>query len=208
MAQKILLTGGAGYIGSHTYVALIEAGYEVVIIDNFSNAQRSVADRLAKITGAPVPMVDMDVRDAQLFAEHRIDAVVHFAAMKSVGESVRMPLEYLDCNVGGLLKLMQAMAAAGVFRLVFSSSATVYGTPERLPIPETAPRSHTNPYGYSKIVGEDIIAQAASADDRADVIELMDRAFDAVATLHPDDWRAIVMPEGRSDASITTSLRA
>jgi UDP-glucose 4-epimerase len=142
----------------------------VHILDDFSNASRAMPERLTEIAGPPSGVHDVDVRDRagldQLFAEHRIDAVVHFAAKKAVGESVSQPLDYIDCNVGGLVTLMQAMAAAEVFNLVFSSSATVYGTPEVLPIPETAPRSHTNPYGFTKLVCEDVITQACTADPR------------------------------------------
>ena len=170
LVQKVLLTGGAGYIGSHTYAALREAGHDVLILDDFSNANRSVLDRLAEIAGPPDAVFEMDVRDraglAQIFAENAIDAVIHFAAKKAVGESVDQPLRYIDCNIGGLVTLMQAMSEAGIFRLVFSSSATVYGSPEVLPIPEDAPRSHTNPYGFTKLVCEDVIAQAAAADPR------------------------------------------
>lgn len=170
MTQRILLTGGAGYIGSHTHVALRAAGYEVVILDNYANASRDVPARLERITGDPVEGIEGDVRDAALlaevFAQGRFDAVVHFAALKAVGESVEKPLAYMDNNIGGLVTLMTAMADAGVFRLVFSSSAAVYGLPEALPIPETAPLSHANPYGYTKRVGEEIIAQAAAADPR------------------------------------------
>ncbi|MCH2163974.1 MAG: UDP-glucose 4-epimerase GalE [Marinovum sp.] len=170
MSKRILLTGGAGYIGSHTYVALIEAGYEVVILDNFANAARRVPGALEQITGVPVTLFEHDVLDRAaldaIFAEHAFDAVVHFAALKAVGESVEKPLEYMQCNLGGLVTLMQAMAQAGVFNLVFSSSAAVYGVPESLPIPETAPLSHANPYGYTKLVGEEIIAQTCASDPR------------------------------------------
>lgn len=170
MAKRILLTGGAGYIGSHTYVALIEAGYEVVILDNFQNALRRVPKALEDITGRPVSVVEMDVQDQKqleaLFAQYQFDGVIHFAAHKAVAESVEKPLDYAQNNIGGLLSLLQAMKSAGVYKLVFSSSAAVYGASDMLPIPETAPRSHTNPYGYSKIVGEDIIEQVCASDPR------------------------------------------
>ncbi len=170
MAKRILLTGGAGYIGSHTYVALIEAGYEVVILDNFQNASHRVPGALEEITGQPVTLIELDVQDqtqlSAVFAQNDFDAVIHFAALKSVSESVEKPLDYMQSNVGGLLSLLQAMKAAGVFRLVFSSSASVYGASKTLPIPETAPRSHTNPYGYSKLVGEEIIEQLCQSDPR------------------------------------------
>lgn len=170
MAKRILLTGGAGYIGSHTYVALLEAGYECVVLDNFSNASHSVPPVLEKITGVPVQLVEGDVLDRdcldRIFSAHHIDAVIHFAAFKSVGESVANPLAYMQCNIGGLVTLMQAMEAAGVFHLVFSSSASVYGTPQTLPVPETAPLSYASPYGYTKLACEQIIAQACAADPR------------------------------------------
>lgn len=170
MAHKILLTGGAGYIGSHTYVELSAAGYDVVILDNFSNSRPDVLDRLEVITGAPVTSYTGDVRDRALldrvFAEHEIAAVIHFAALKAVGESAEIPLDYISTNVGGLITLLEAMRDAQVWRLVFSSSATVYGDPETLPVPETAPRSYTNPYGFTKLCCEQILEQVGAADTR------------------------------------------
>ncbi|MEM1340734.1 MAG: UDP-glucose 4-epimerase GalE [Pseudomonadota bacterium] len=158
---KILLTGGAGYIGSHTYLALVEAGFSAVILDSFINAYDTVPDRLAQITGAPVSIIRGDVRDQdvlrQAFAEHRFDAVVHFAALKSVSDSVQRPLEYFRVNTGGLITLLSAMEAAGCRRIVFSSSATVYGEPDISPTFETAPRRAVNPYGRSKIIGEEML---------------------------------------------------
>lgn len=160
---KILLTGGAGYIGSHTYLALIEAGYDVVILDNFSNAKQSVPDRLQQITDAGVSVVDGDVLDSdvldRIFAEHTIDGVVHFAAKKAVGESVAKPLDYMHTNVGGLLTLLAAMDRADVRRIVFSSSATVYGDTDVQPIPEGHGRTYTSPYAFTKIAGEQILEQ-------------------------------------------------
>lgn len=161
MASRILLTGGAGYIGSHTHVALVEAGHEVVILDSFANARRSVPDRLAQITGRPVKLVEGDVRDEALLTrvlvEQGIEAVVHFAALKAVGESMVRPLDYFDVNVGGLTALLRAMETAGCRRLVFSSSATVYGLPEEIPTPESAPLRAMNPYGQTKIIGEQML---------------------------------------------------
>ena len=150
MGRKILLTGGAGYIGSHTYVALIEAGFEVVILDNFSNSNPSVLIRLGQITGQnQVICYEGSVLDkallAQIFTEHDISAVIHFAALKAVGESVEQPLAYFSTNVTGLLCLLEEMKSAGITRLVFSSSATVYGEPEEVPIAETAPLQFTSP---------------------------------------------------------------
>nr|WP_281501344.1 UDP-glucose 4-epimerase GalE [Aliiroseovarius sp. S1123] len=164
------MTGGAGFIGSHTFVELTKAGYQVVILDNFSNADRGVLDRLEVISGEKVVHVDGDVLDQELltrvFAEHKFDAVIHFAALKAVGESTEKPLDYLTTNISGLYALLNVMKAAGVFRLVFSSSATVYGQPDQLPVPETAPRSFNNPYGYTKLVCEQSLEQVAAADDR------------------------------------------
>ena len=170
MKQRVLLTGGAGYIGSHTYVALVDAGYDVLILDNFSNAARDVPKRLAEITGQVPVVVEADVLDQvsldRVFADYKIDAVIHFAAFKSVAESVRNPLAYMQNNLVGLINLMQAMDKAGVRRLVFSSSATVYGDAADLPTPETAPLSYGNPYGHSKLVCEQIIEQTVASDPR------------------------------------------
>ena len=168
MTGTILLTGGAGYIGSHTHVALVAAGHEVLILDDFSNARADVPDRLAMITGVPARVIRGSVLDRALldrvFAETRIDAVVHFAALKAVGDSMARPLDYFETNIGGLTTLLQAMMAAGCRRLVFSSSATVYGTPDETPTPETAPRRAMNPYGWTKIAGEEILEQLAASD--------------------------------------------
>ena len=161
---RILLTGGAGYIGSHTYVALRAAGHEAVILDDFSNAEADVPARLERLTGAPVPVVRADVLDRAAldaaFADGRFDAIVHFAARKAVGESWEMPLAYVETNVGGLVTLMRAAEAAGVRRLVFSSTATVYGEAETFPIPETAPLSHASPYAFTKLTCEGILGVA------------------------------------------------
>ncbi len=168
--MKILLTGGAGYIGSHTYVELADAGMETVILDNFSNSNPSVLDRLEILTSAPVTHYRGDVLDRtilkQIFSEHKIDAVIHFAALKAVGESAEKPLDYIQTNITGLITLLDEMRAADVWKLVFSSSATVYGDPEHLPIPETAPRSYTNPYGFTKLTCEQSLEQIAASDPR------------------------------------------
>ncbi|WP_102226331.1 UDP-glucose 4-epimerase GalE [Acidimangrovimonas sediminis] len=170
MSGTILLTGGAGYIGSHTYVALKRAGYEVVILDNFANARDDVPDRLEVITGAPVTLHRADVLDkaavAEVFRAHKIDAVVHFAAKKAVGESQKIPLEYIETNCTGLVNLLMAMRDAGVFKIVFSSSATVYAETEDWPIPESAPLGYASTYALTKLMGEQIITQAAGSDDR------------------------------------------
>jgi UDP-glucose 4-epimerase len=164
---RVLLTGGAGYIGSHTAVECLAAGFEVVLLDNFSNSDREVLARLERITGRRLTCHEVDIRDQQGVARvleiERPDAVVHFAGLKAVGESVREPLRYYDNNVNGTLKLLQAMEGSSVRHLVFSSSATVYGDPASVPIREDFPRSATNPYGRSKLIIEDILLDVAAA---------------------------------------------
>ena len=166
--SHILLTGGAGYIGSHTYAALRAAGHDVTILDDFSNADAGVIDRLGRLTGGEVDLVRGSVLDRgvldDLFATRAIDGVVHFAARKAVGESVAKPLDYFETNITGLLTLAQAMKAAGVWRIVFSSTATVYGEPEVFPLTEELPLSHTSPYAFTKLTCERILEQAAAAD--------------------------------------------
>jgi UDP-glucose 4-epimerase len=164
----ILLTGAAGYIGSHTWLALFAAGHHVVGLDNFCNSSPRVLARLERLSGQPLRFEQMDLRDGAalegLFARHSIDAVVHFAALKAVGESVMRPLDYYGNNVGGLVTLCQAMSQAGCRRMVFSSSATVYGRSQSLPLREDAPLSALNPYGQTKLVGEDILRDQGVAD--------------------------------------------
>lgn len=164
----ILVTGGAGFIGSHTCVALAQAGIPFLILDNFSNSRRSVLERLARITGAAVPCVEGDVRDEALLArvltEYSVTGVIHFAAFKAVGESVREPLRYYDNNVAGTLTLLRVMQAAGVRSIVFSSSATVYGDPATLPVREDFPLSATNPYGQSKLMMEQMLADVDASE--------------------------------------------
>jgi UDP-glucose 4-epimerase len=159
----ILLTGATGYIGSHTWVALHAAGYNVLGLDNFANSSPLVLERIEELTGATPAFVQADVCDRaalqQVFAQHRIDAVVHFAAHKAVGESAEKPLEYYRNNLTGLITVGQAMEAAGVKALVFSSSATVYGDPEQLPITESARLTSTNPYGLTKLLGEEMLRE-------------------------------------------------
>lgn len=159
--MKILVTGGMGYIGSHTVVELLGAGHEVVVIDNLANAKASVQQRVERIAGQPFEFLQVDVRDRAameaVFAAHAIDAVIHFAGLKAVGESVEQPLRYYDNNLTGSLVLFETMAKAGVKSLVFSSSATVYGDPASVPIREHFPLSATNPYGRSKLMIEDIL---------------------------------------------------
>jgi UDP-glucose 4-epimerase len=165
--RSILVTGGTGFIGSHTCVALIQAGYEVVIYDNLCNSRAVVVDRLGAITGKRPVFVEGDVRDAatldRVFAEYPIGAVMHFAGLKAVGESSEKPLDYYDNNLTGTLQLLAAMRRAAVTTLVFSSSATVYGDPASVPIREDFPRSATNPYGRTKLMVEDILADLQQA---------------------------------------------
>ncbi|MCL4798545.1 MAG: UDP-glucose 4-epimerase GalE [Burkholderiales bacterium] len=164
----ILVTGGAGYIGSHAVVELMAAGHEVLVVDNLANSKRSVVDRVARIAGRRPRFAQVDVRDraglAALFADQRVEAVIHFAGLKAVGESVARPLAYYDNNVSGTVALAECMAEAGVKTLVFSSSATVYGEPASVPIREDFPLAATNPYGRSKLVIEDILRDLAAAD--------------------------------------------
>jgi UDP-glucose 4-epimerase len=163
--MKVLVTGGAGYIGSHTVVELLAAGHEVVIIDNLCNSKASVLDRLEHIAGRRPAFVEGDIRDRTTVtrALDGCDAVIHFAGLKAVGESVAQPLRYYDNNVSGSVVLFEAMAAAGVTTLVFSSSATVYGDPHAVPIREDFPLSATNPYGRSKLMFEDILRDLIKA---------------------------------------------
>lgn len=162
---RILLTGGAGYIGSHTAIALLARGHEVVLLDNFANAEADVPARLEKLSGKSIPVVQADIRDISAvvaaFKQFPTDAVIHFAALKAVGESEADPLLYYEMNIAGTIKLFQAMQEAGVARLVFSSSATVYGQPDSSPILEDAPTRVGNIYGRTKLVMEDLIRDLA-----------------------------------------------
>ena len=170
MPSKILITGGAGYIGSHTAVELMDAGHEVVIVDNLVNSSIRVLERLEKLCGRRFSFVEADVRDGaaldRIFAEHAIAGVIHFAGLKAVGESVAQPVRYFDNNIGSTLALLQAMDRAEVRRIVFSSSATVYGDPETVPITESSPLQVTNPYGRTKLMCEDILRDLQQADQR------------------------------------------
>src|SRR6266536_3065927 len=168
MGDTVLVTGGAGYIGSHVSVALARAGYSPLILDNLANSSRAVLPRLSKVTGADVPLIVADVRDrtalARTFAEHRIDAVVHCAGLKAVGESEAQPLAYYDNNVTGSISLALAMREAGVRTLVFSSSASVYGQPERNPVAEDFPVQPANVYGRTKRTVELMLESLAASD--------------------------------------------
>lgn len=164
----ILVTGGMGYIGSHACIAIFQAGYKPLILDNLSNSHTAVLERLEKICGERLEFIKGDVRDGdmldRIFRNHKFTAVMHFAGLKAVGESVAKPLEYYDNNVRGTLELLASMRRAGVMTLVFSSSATVYGDPASVPIKEDFPRSATNPYGRSKLIIEDIFADLQQVD--------------------------------------------
>jgi UDP-glucose 4-epimerase len=165
--MKILVTGGVGYIGSHTVVELQNAGHQVVVVDNLSNSKQSVQDQVFTITGKTFDFIEADIRDRAAmeaaFAAHKVDAVIHFAGLKAVGESVAEPLRYYDNNVSGSVVLFETMAKFGVKTLVFSSSATVYGDPASVPILEDFPLSATNPYGRSKLMIEDILRDLIKA---------------------------------------------
>ena len=169
MKSTILITGGTGYIGSHTLVEFLQAGCKLVVADNLCNSKREALQRVEHITGKTITFYQVDIRDRialeRIFHKHAIAAVVHFAGLKAVGESVNKPLEYYDNNVTGSLVLLEVMAAAGVKTLVFSSSATVYGEPHAVPICEDFPLSATNPYGRSKLMIEEILRDLYRADD-------------------------------------------
>ena len=166
--MNILLTGGTGYIGSHTAVVLSDLGHQVVLYDNLSNSSDSVLKKLTQITGQQIRFLNGDVRDTDLLTgtlvAHRIDAVVHFAGLKAVGESVEKPVDYYANNVQGTISLLQAMQSAQAKTLVFSSSATVYGEPQYLPLDESHPTSATNPYGRSKLHIEEMLNDVAVSD--------------------------------------------
>ena len=184
--MKTLLTGGAGDIGSHTAIELLNQGHEVVVYDNFSNSQPEAVARVERITGKRIPVIRGDIRDQALLEHslhtHQIDSVVHFAGKKAVGESVAQPVDYFDNNVNGTLVLLRAMQATGVKKLVFSSSATVYGEPQYLPLDEQHPTSATNPYGRSKLMVEEILSDLYRSDDQWHIAVL--RYFNPIGA-HP-----------------------
>ena len=166
--MKILVTGGAGYIGSHTCLELLSAGHTVTVVDNYCNSNPESLNRVESITGKTVTRIEADIRDGaameRALRQSGAEAVIHFAGLKAVGESVQQPLRYYDNNVVGTLRLLEAMQTCGVKKLVFSSSATVYGDPHRLPLTEDHPLSATNPYGRSKLVIEDMLRDAFAGD--------------------------------------------
>lgn len=187
MKHSILVTGGAGYIGSHTTLALLEAGHNVIVLDNLTNSSLESLRRVERICGRAATFIEGDIRDRALldsiFVRHSIQAVLHFAGLKAVGESVEQPLAYYENNVSGSVVLFQAMAAAGVFNLVFSSSATVYGEPKQMPISEDCPTgTPTNPYGRSKLMIEEILRDLAISEQRWSIALL--RYFNPVGAHH------------------------
>ena len=168
--MHILVTGGAGYIGSHTVIELLNAGHSVVVVDNLVNSSRLAMQRVEKITGRQIPFYETDIRDREglrkIFAEHSFDCCIHFAGLKAVGESVQKPLEYYDNNISGTLVLLEEMRNAGCKNIIFSSSATVYGNPAVMPITESCPKGHcTNPYGNTKSMLEEILRDLHVADN-------------------------------------------
>jgi len=173
---KILVTGGAGYIGSHTCLELLQTGYELVVVDNLANSKKTALKRVQELSGKALDFYPLDIRDrqglSQVFEAHKIEAVIHFAGLKAVGESVAEPLRYYDNNVTGSLILCEIMARHGVKKLVFSSSATVYGNPARIPIQEDCPLGPTNPYGRSKWMIEEILQDLHRADEAWNIVLL------------------------------------
>ena len=175
--MKILVTGGAGYIGSHTCVELLERGYEITVVDDLSNSGRKAVERVKEITGKDFTFHEADICDKEkldaVFEAEKPDAVIHFAGLKAVGESVEKPVEYYNNNIGGTLSLVRSMREHGVFNIIFSSSATVYGDPAEIPISENCPKGIcTNPYGWTKWMIEQILTDTAKADERWKVILL------------------------------------
>ncbi len=168
--MKILVTGGAGYIGSHTCVELLDAGYEIVVLDNLSNSSEKSLEVVKELTGKDFHFYNADLLDYEatekVFREHKIDAVIHFAGLKAVGESVRIPIRYYHNNITGTLNLIDIMEKYGVYNLVFSSSATVYGMPKTVPITEDFPLSTTNPYGSTKLMIENILRDVFVSNDK------------------------------------------
>ena len=184
--KKILVTGGAGYIGSHTLVSMLEKGYQAIVVDNFSNSDPESLTRVEMITGVKLDVYQADIRNKEkleeIFSQHEISAVIHFAGLKAVGESVRMPLEYYQNNVYGTLVLLDVMKKYNVKKIIFSSSATVYGTPERLPLDEDCRLGVTNPYGGTKLMIENILKDLQVSDPEWNIIIL--RYFNPVGAHH------------------------
>ncbi|ATA61618.1 UDP-glucose 4-epimerase [Geobacillus stearothermophilus] len=184
--MTILVTGGAGYIGSHTCVELLNSGYDIVVVDSFCNSKPEALNRVSEITGKEFPVYHIDLLEKkqleEVFSSHSIDAVIHFAGLKAVGESVAIPLRYYHNNITGTLMLCEVMQAYGVKKMVFSSSATVYGTPERVPISEDFPLQATNPYGRTKLMIEEILRDLYVSDNEWSIALL--RYFNPIGA-HP-----------------------
>ena len=184
--MTILVTGGAGYIGSHTCVELLNAGYDIVVVDSFCNSKPEALKRVSEITGKEFPIYNVDLLQKEeletVFSEHEIEAVIHFAGLKAVGESVAIPLRYYHNNITGTLMLCEVMQAYGVKKIVFSSSATVYGTPKRVPISEDFPLQATNPYGRTKLMIEEILRDLYVSDNEWSIALL--RYFNPIGA-HP-----------------------
>ena len=182
--QTILVTGGSGYIGSHTVLELLNKDYNVVVVDNLSNSSYESLRRVQKITGKTVTFYENDIRDTaaleKIFSAHKFDAVIHFAAFKAVGESCKLPLKYYENNISGTVNLLQVMDKYNVKKIIFSSSATVYGSPERLPLTEDCRLSTTNPYGATKLMMENIMTDVWKADNEWNIILL--RYFNPVGS--------------------------
>ncbi|MBR4327906.1 MAG: UDP-glucose 4-epimerase GalE [Bacteroidales bacterium] len=175
--MNILLTGGAGFIGSHTIIELVQKGHSVIVVDNFANSNPEALHRVGEIIGKDVPFVNADVRDhnamTDVFANNKIDAVIHFAGLKSVGESVAKPLEYYENNMNATFVLLDVMRSHGCKNIIFSSSATVYGNPAIVPITEDCPKGHcTNPYGQTKSMLEEVLTDVQKADNEWNVVLL------------------------------------
>ncbi|WP_196137722.1 UDP-glucose 4-epimerase GalE [Aliikangiella sp. G2MR2-5] len=174
--STVLVTGGAGFIGSHTTLLLLEAGFEVVVVDNLSNSSIESLHRVEALTGKSITFYQTDIRDkaglTEIFAKHKVDSVIHFAGLKAVGESNEIPLEYYDQNIYGTVNLLKVMESAGCYRMVFSSSATVYGDPASVPITEDFPTSATNPYGRTKLFIEEIMKDLSASNDRWNMVLL------------------------------------
>jgi UDP-glucose 4-epimerase len=209
MADTILVTGGAGYVGSHIVVDLARAGYAPVVLDNFSNSTPSVLPRLQALAGRPVPCVTADVRDVvalrAAFHDHPISAIIHCAGLKSVGESQARPLAYYDVNVGGAITLAEVMGEAGVATLVFSSSASVYGQPEDLPVTEDAPLRPHSVYGRTKRVVEDFLRDLARANANWRIAIL--RYFNPAGAHSSACWASVARPAEQPRAAVPDRRR-
>jgi len=187
--QTILVTGGCGYIGSHTTLELLSLGYDVVVVDNLDNSSKESLRRVEKLTGKSAIFYEADIRDEKalekIFSAHTFSAVIHFAALKAVGESCRLPLKYYENNIGGTVTLLRVMEKFNVKKIIFSSSATVYGDPVRLPLDEDCPLSTTNPYGATKLMMENIMQDVYKADNAWTIILL--RYFNPVGAHESGD---------------------